>query len=165
MSPSLPEVTIYTDGGCRGNPGLGGWGTVLQSGKHRKEMSGYSLYTTNNQMELTAAIRGFAVLNKPCRVIVYTDSQYVKKGISEWLAKWKRQGWKTSTKEPVKNADLWKQLDTCVSQHEVIWKWVKGHAGNSGNERCDQLANEAMDRLMEQTTPQQRAQAKKDGLS
>lgn len=145
MPEILSEVTLYTDGGCRGNPGVGGWGAVLLSGKHRKELSGYAPHTTNNQMELTAAIRGLAVLNRRCRIIVYTDSQYVKKGISEWLSKWKRQGWLTSTKEPVKNVELWKQLDTMVRNHEVTWRWVKGHAGNAGNERCDQLAQEAMD--------------------
>ncbi len=134
-------VTIYTDGACKGNPGPGGWGALLLSGEHRKELHGGEPATTNNRMELTAAIEALAALKQGCRVDLYTDSQYVRNGITEWLPQWKRRGWKTADRKPVKNADLWLRLEQEITRHEVSWHWVKGHAGHPGNERADQLAN------------------------
>ncbi|MBV8046270.1 MAG: ribonuclease HI [Paludibacterium sp.] len=134
-------VEIYTDGACKGNPGPGGWGALLRYNGKEKELFGGAADTTNNRMELQAVIAGLQALNRPCRVVVYTDSQYVKNGISEWIHNWKKRGWKTASKEPVKNADLWQQLDQCREMHEVEWRWVKGHAGHEFNERADQLAN------------------------
>ncbi|HEY4541534.1 MAG TPA: ribonuclease HI, partial [Noviherbaspirillum sp.] len=130
-----------TDGACKGNPGPGGWGALLIAGGHAKEMFGGEPNTTNNRMELRAVIEALGVLKRPCEVIVHTDSQYVQKGISEWIHGWKARGWKTAAKEPVKNADLWQALDAAQAQHKVQWRWVKGHAGHDGNERADQLAN------------------------
>ncbi|AEG68861.1 ribonuclease HI [Ralstonia solanacearum] len=141
----MQEVTVYSDGACKGNPGLGGWGTVLVSGGHEKELFGGEAVTTNNRMELMAVIEAFRALKRPCRVKVYTDSQYVQKGISEWLAGWKARGWKTADKKPVKNDDLWRTLDELVVAHEVSWHWVKGHAGHPGNERADALANKGVE--------------------
>ncbi len=138
---TLPQVEIYTDGACKGNPGPGGWGALLVAGKHRKEMFGGEANTTNNRMELLAVIRALEALNKPCSVVLHTDSQYVQKGISEWIHGWKARGWKTAAKAPVKNADLWQILDELASGHELHWRWVKGHAGDPGNERADALAN------------------------
>ncbi|MFW2405246.1 MAG: ribonuclease HI [Gammaproteobacteria bacterium] len=137
----MSEVEMYTDGACRGNPGPGGWGVLLRSGGREREICGGEPATTNNRMELMAAIRGLEALKRRCRVIVYTDSEYVRRGIDEWLANWKQRGWKTAAKKPVKNEDLWRELDDMASRHEVDWRWVKGHAGNEGNERADALAN------------------------
>ena len=141
-------VTIYADGGCRGNPGPGGWGVLLRLGDKEKELCGGEPDTTNNRMELTAVIRALEALKRPSIVAVHTDSQYVQKGISAWIHNWKRNGWRTSDKKPVKNADLWQQLDTLAQQHEIKWLWVKGHAGHPGNERADQLANRGIDELL-----------------
>ena len=144
---TLPQVEIYTDGACKGNPGPGGWGALLVAGKHRKEMFGGEANTTNNRMELLAVIRALEALNKPCRVVLHTDSQYVQKGISEWIHGWKARGWKTAAKEPVKNADLWQTLDAVAQKHEIDWRWVKGHAGHDGNEAADELANRGVQSL------------------
>ena len=135
------QVVMYTDGACKGNPGVGGWGVSLQCGRHRKELFGGEAETTNNRMELTAAIEGLKQLKQACKVTIYTDSKYVMQGMEEWLAGWKARGWKTASKSPVKNVDLWQQLDELVGKHEVTWQWVKGHAGDEGNERADELAN------------------------
>ena len=135
------RVEIYTDGACKGNPGPGGWGAVLRFGAHVKELHGGEAATTNNRMELTAVIRALEALTRPCRVRLHTDSQYVQKGITVWIFDWKRRGWRTADKKPVKNADLWKRLDELVLPHEIEWIWVKGHAGDIGNERADALAN------------------------
>jgi len=134
-------VEIFTDGACKGNPGPGGWGVVLRSGAHVKEMHGGVPATTNNRMELTAVIEGLAALTRRCNVKLFTDSQYVQKGISVWIHDWKRRGWRTADKKPVKNVDLWQRLEELAAQHDVEWKWVKGHAGHPENERADQLAN------------------------
>jgi len=144
---TLPQVEIYTDGACKGNPGPGGWGALLIAGKHRKEMFGGEHNTTNNRMELLAVIRALDALNKPCQVVLHTDSQYVQKGISEWIHGWKARGWKTAAKEPVKNADLWQELDAVSQKHDIDWRWVKGHAGHDGNEAADQLANRGVESL------------------
>ena len=139
-----PFVTIYTDGACRGNPGPGGWGAILISGEHEKEVCGGELATTNNRMELMAAIQALEALKKPCKVELHTDSQYLRTGITEWLPGWKARGWKTAAKAPVKNDDLWKRLDTARLRHQVDWRWVKGHAGHPMNERADGLARQGM---------------------
>lgn len=136
---------MYTDGACRGNPGPGGWGALLLYGDHRRELFGGEPETTNNRMELLAAIEGLGGLSEKCEVTLYTDSTYVMKGITEWLANWKSRGWKTASKKPVANADLWRRLDEQNQRHSVIWKWVKGHSGNPGNERADELANRGID--------------------
>ncbi len=138
------DVEIFTDGACSGNPGPGGWGAILRYGEVEKEISGGAANTTNNQMELMAAINALEALSRPCRVNLHTDSQYVKNGITQWMKGWVRNGWKTAAKKPVKNADLWKQLDAAVKRHEVKWHWVKGHAGHPDNERADELARTAM---------------------
>ena len=135
------QVVMYTDGACKGNPGPGGWGVWLSSGGHDKELHGGERQTTNQRMELTAAIEGLSALKRPCRVLLYTDSMYVLNGITSWIHGWKRNGWKNSAKQPVKNADLWRALDAAAAQHEIEWQWVKGHAGDPGNERADRLAN------------------------
>ncbi len=142
------SVIIYTDGGCRGNPGPGGWGALLRANGHEKEIWGGESDTTNNRMELTAVIRALQALKRPVPVQIHTDSQYVHKGISQWINNWKRNGWRTSDKKPVKNADLWQTLDKLAAQHRIEWVWVKGHAGNAGNERADQLANKGIDELL-----------------
>ena len=139
------RVSIFTDGGCRGNPGPGGWGAYLLFGQHEKELYGYEEDTTNNRMELMAAIRALETLNRSCDVDLTTDSQYVRKGITEWMDAWKKRGWKTAAKKDVKNKDLWQRLDKAVNEHDVEWHWVKGHSGHPGNERADELANRAMD--------------------
>ncbi|UAW97025.1 ribonuclease HI [Halopseudomonas nanhaiensis] len=134
-------IEIFTDGACKGNPGPGGWGVLLRLGEHQKTLYGGELQTTNNRMELTAAIEGLAALKKPARVVLTTDSEYVMKGIREWLPNWKKRGWKTAAKQPVKNADLWQRLDVLANQHEVEWRWVRGHSGHAENELADELAN------------------------
>jgi ribonuclease HI len=139
-----PAVVIYTDGACRGNPGPGGWGAILRFGDKVKEMCGGEPNTTNNRMELMAAIQALEALTRPCKVELHTDSQYVKKGISEWISGWKARGWKTAAKDPVKNEDLWRRLDAARSKHTVDWRWVKGHAGHPQNERADALANQGL---------------------
>ncbi|MEM8687667.1 MAG: ribonuclease HI [Pseudomonadota bacterium] len=138
------DVEIFTDGACSGNPGPGGWGAILRYGEVEKEISGGAAKTTNNQMELMAAINALEALSRPCRVNLHTDSQYVKNGITQWMKGWVRNGWKTAAKKPVKNAELWKQLDAAVKRHEVKWHWVKGHAGHPENERADELARTGM---------------------
>jgi ribonuclease HI len=142
------EAEIYTDGACRGNPGRGGWGAVLRYKGHEKTLCGAEPLTTNNRMELMAAICALESLNRPCRVRLTTDSQYVQKGITEWMANWKRNGWKTAAKKPVKNADLWQRLDTAITGHQIQWEWVKGHSGHPENELADELANKAIDELL-----------------
>jgi len=140
MSSNEP-VEVFTDGACRGNPGPGGWGAILRAKGKEKELWGGEAATTNNRMELTAVIRALEALTRPSRVNLYTDSQYVQKGISEWIHSWKRRGWKTADKNPVKNEDLWRRLDELAAQHEVEWHWVRGHSGHPENERADELAN------------------------
>ena len=144
----MNAVQIYSDGACKGNPGPGGWGALLKSADSRKELYGGELGTTNNRMELTAVIEGLAALKRPCKVTLYVDSQYVLKGMTEWLAGWKAKGWKTAAKQPVKNVDLWQQLDALVSGavHRIQWHWVRGHTGHEGNERADALANRGVPR-------------------
>ncbi len=137
-------VVIFTDGACSGNPGPGGWGAILSFGAHRKEIKGGELHTTNNRMELMAAISALEALTKPCEVDLHTDSQYVQNGISSWIHGWKKNGWRTADKKPVKNVDLWQKLDAALSRHKVRWHWVKGHAGHPMNERADELAREAI---------------------
>jgi ribonuclease HI len=139
-----PQVTIYTDGACRGNPGPGGWGAVLMFGEREKDLCGGELATTNNRMELMAAIQALEALNKPCKVELHTDSQYVKNGITQWLQLWKGRGWKTFSKGAVKNEDLWRRLDQARLRHEVDWRWVKGHSGHEHNDRADALARRGM---------------------
>jgi len=145
----MSTVEIYTDGACRGNPGPGGWGVLLLADGREKELCGGEPATTNNRMELTAAIRGLGALKKQCRVTIYTDSEYVRRGIEEWLEHWKRRGWKTAGKKPVKNQDLWQALEQAVSEHRVEWRWVKGHAGVPGNEKADALANRGLDEMLQ----------------
>ncbi|HEU4654523.1 MAG TPA: ribonuclease HI [Steroidobacteraceae bacterium] len=147
-SPNAANVVIYTDGACRGNPGPGGWGAVLMAGPHIKELSGAELTTTNNRMELTGAIEALKALNRPCSIALYTDSQYVRKGILEWIHQWKLRDWRTADRKPVKNVDLWQALEAQIERHRIEWHWVKGHAGVPGNERADQLANIAIDRML-----------------
>jgi len=144
-------VEIYADGACKGNPGPGGWGAWLSYGGKEKELCGGEFDTTNNRMELTAVIRALEALNRSCAVRIHTDSQYVHKGISEWITGWKARGWKTADKKPVKNDDLWRRLDRLAQQHRVEWVWVKGHAGNAGNERADMLANHGVAQLLERS--------------
>ncbi len=142
---SEQKVVVYTDGGCRGNPGPGGWGAVLQFGEHEKEIYGYEAETTNNRMELMAAISALEMLSRSCEIELTTDSQYVRQGILEWMDGWKKRGWKTAARKPVKNKDLWQRLDAAVQSHNINWHWIKGHSGHPGNERADDLANRAMD--------------------
>ena len=136
----MKEVVIHSDGACHGNPGPGGWAAVLECGANRRELSGGVPATTNNRMELQGAIEALKALKEPCAVNFYTDSNYVKDGVTGWLKNWKRNGWKTKSKQPVKNADLWRELDACAAMHKIAWHWLKGHAGHAGNERCDELA-------------------------
>ena len=145
----MSEVTIWTDGACRGNPGPGGWAAVLIKGHHEKELIGAEPETTNNRMELTAAIRALGALKRRCHVRLYTDSEYLKRGITEWLADWKRRGWRTADKKPVKNLDLWQQVEALTERHQIEWHWVRAHSGIAENERVDQLANRAIDELLE----------------
>jgi len=144
MASKDKVVEIYTDGACSGNPGPGGWGALLLYGDNEKEISGGEFETTNNRMELTAAIEALKLLKRPCIVHLHTDSTYVKDGITKWINGWKAKGWKTAAKKPVKNAELWQLLDDVAAKHEIEWKWVKGHAGDPGNERADALANQGM---------------------
>ncbi|MCO6439888.1 MAG: ribonuclease HI [Nitrococcus mobilis] len=144
----MAPVEIYTDGACRGNPGPGGWGVVLRYGGHEKSLHGGAAQTTNNRMELTAAIQALESLKRPCRVVLTTDSQYLRRGITEWLPNWKRRGWRTAERKPVKNADLWQRLDTLAARHEVEWRWVRGHDGHPGNEQADRLANQGIDEML-----------------
>ena len=143
------RVVIYTDGACRGNPGPGGWGAILSYSSSQKELKGFAAETTNNRMELTAVIESLKALKRSCEVDLYSDSRYVLQGINEWIDGWKLNGWKTAAKKPVKNADLWQILDQQAIRHEINWNWVKGHAGNAGNEAADRLANEAIDLMIE----------------
>ncbi len=140
-------IEIYTDGACRGNPGPGGWGALLLMGEHEKELSGAEVLTTNNRMELTAVIKALEALKRPVVARIYTDSQYVRRGITEWLSAWKARNWRTADKKPVKNQDLWERLEQVSAVHQLQWQWVPGHAGVPGNERVDRLANEAIDAL------------------
>lgn len=144
----MKQITIYSDGACRGNPGPGGWGATLRHGEHVKELFGGEANTTNNRMELLAAISSLEALNQCCDVSLFTDSQYVRRGMTEWLANWKAKGWKTASRKPVKNADLWKRLDAACQRHQVAWHWVKGHSGDPGNEKADELANRGVDEVM-----------------
>lgn len=146
----MNQVEIYTDGACKGNPGPGGWGVLMRSGTHEKEMFGGELETTNNRMELQAVIEALSALKRPCAVALYLDSQYVRKGITEWIHGWKAKGWVTASRQPVKNVELWKALDSLVNNggHRIDWHWVKGHAGHPGNERADALANWGVERAL-----------------
>lgn len=141
----MDKITVYTDGACSGNPGPGGWGVLLRFKEAEKEFFGGEAETTNNRMELLAAIKALQALKRPCEVHLYTDSAYVQKGMTEWLAGWKKRGWRNSAKKPVKNADLWQALDEAQAPHDMHWHWVKGHAGHPGNERADELANQGME--------------------
>jgi ribonuclease HI len=143
------RVVIYTDGACKGNPGIGGWGAFLSIDEHVRELSGGELQTTNNRMELRATIEALTALKYPCSVDLYTDSVYVRDGVTKWLGNWKRNGWRTAGKQPVKNQDLWEQLDRVMAQHTITWHWVKGHSGDPGNERADALANLGIQELRE----------------
>jgi ribonuclease HI len=142
-------VEIHTDGACRGNPGPGGWGVILRYDGHEKSLSGAEADTTNNRMELLAAIKSLEALKRPCRVRLVTDSQYVRNGITQWMAKWKRNNWRTANRTPVKNADLWERLDAAASRHDIEWVWVRGHAGHPDNERADALARAAIDQMLD----------------
>lgn len=144
MADAARGVTIYTDGACSGNPGPGGWGAILIHDSHRKELSGGAARTTNNRMEMTAAIEALEALKGSCRIELYTDSNYLRGGITGWIRQWKRNGWKTAARKPVKNEDLWKRLDEACARHDIRWRWVKGHAGHPENERADELAREGM---------------------
>ncbi|BAU47888.1 ribonuclease H [Sulfurifustis variabilis] len=144
----MSKVEIYTDGACRGNPGPGGWGALLRAGDHEKELYGAEPQTTNNRMELMAAIRALEALKRPVEVSLTTDSEYLRKGITEWLPQWKRRGWRTADKKPVKNQDLWERLERALGQHRIHWHWIKGHSGHPENERADRLANLAIDEML-----------------
>ena len=147
--PDLSLVSMATDGACKGNPGPGGWGVVIRSGPHEKELSGGEAVTTNNRMELTAVIEALRALTRPCAVDLYTDSEYVRRGITEWIHQWKKRGWLTAAKQPVKNVDLWQALDTETQRHTIDWHWVKGHNGDEGNERADRLAARGLEEAVE----------------
>jgi ribonuclease HI len=144
----MKQITAYTDGACRGNPGPGGWGALLSWNDHKRELKGAEAQTTNNRMELSAAIAALEALREPCEVSIYTDSVYVQQGITQWLPGWRKRDWRTADKKPVKNQDLWQKLDAAAAKHRVEWLWVKGHAGNVGNEAADRLANEAIDEML-----------------
>lgn len=140
-------VTIYTDGACKGNPGRGGWGVLMMCGGKKQELCGGEKDTTNNRMEMMAAIKALESLNRPCKVALYTDSTYLRKGVLEWMQNWKKNGWKTAARKPVKNVDLWQRLDDVIKGHEIDWHWVKGHSGDPGNERADELANKGTESI------------------
>jgi len=142
-------IEIFTDGACRGNPGPGGWGALLRSGKHEKELWGGELDTTNNRMEMTAVVQALTAIKRPSEIVLTTDSQYVRKGITEWIVGWKRKNWQTAARKPVKNSDLWKEIDALAATHTIDWRWVKGHSGHVDNERVDDLANRGIDELLE----------------
>ncbi len=144
----MDNIEIYTDGACKGNPGVGGWGALLVAGNKEKELFGGEKETTNNRMELMAVIQALGALKRPCHITLHTDSQYVLKGITEWITGWKAKGWKTASKAPVKNVDLWQQLDAARNIHEIDWRWVRGHTGHPGNERADQLANRGVESVL-----------------
>jgi len=146
-------VDAYTDGACSGNPGPGGWGAILRYGEQEREISGGEPHTTNNRMELMAAIRALEALKRPCRVRVHTDSRYLRDGITGWIHNWKRNGWKTAARKPVKNADLWQRLDAALGKHQIEWHWVRGHAGHPENERADALARQAIKGLLKSARP------------
>jgi ribonuclease HI len=158
----VKHVTLHTDGGCHGNPGPGGWAAVLRYGKHLRELSGAEAATTNNRMELRAAIEALSALKEPCEVELFTDSTYVRDGISKWLPFWKSNGWVTLKRRPVKNEDLWRALDSAAQRHRIVWRWLKGHAGHPDNERCDQLAREAMEHFCKQLSPDELSRALKE---
>lgn len=151
----MKKVIIHSDGGCHGNPGPGGWAATLSYGHHNRELSGGEPATTNNRMELKAAIEALCVLKESCEIEFFTDSEYVKNGVTTWLTIWKTNGWRTKSKKPVKNADLWRALDVATSRHKVKWNWLKGHSGHDGNERCDLLANEAIAKIKNTFCPEQ----------
>ena len=155
----MKKVVIHSDGACDGNPGPGGWAAVLQYGDRKREVSGGVLATTNNRMEIQAALEGLRVLKEPCEVELYTDSEYLRQGITEWILLWKRKGWKTQERKPVKNADLWKELDEFASKHKISWHWLKGHAGHVHNERCDSLATGEVEKLRARHKPEEFAAA------
>ncbi|MFT4690948.1 MAG: ribonuclease HI [Verrucomicrobiia bacterium] len=158
----MKKVVIYTDGACHGNPGPGGWAATLEFGEHKRELSDGALATTNNRMELRAAIGGLSALKESCEVDLFTDSEYVKNGVLSWMKNWKRNGWMTKARKPVKNVDLWRELDGQVSRHLVSWHWLKGHAGHAGNERCDELATEATERIKKAHTSEELRRALKE---
>lgn len=150
MTNHEKTVEIWTDGACKGNPGVGGWGALMQWGEHTRELFGGEAHTTNNRMEIMAVIQALSVLKRSSKVIIHTDSQYVKNAMTAWLTSWKQNGWRTSSRKPVKNSDLWQQLDSLVSKHDVSWRWVRGHTGDPGNERADFLANKGVDQTRTQ---------------
>ena len=147
-APPVPHIVIYTDGACKGNPGPGGWGAVLRSGSHEKQIHGGEKHTTNNRMEISAVIFALRSLKQRSTIELWTDSQYVQKGVTEWLEGWKKRGWRTASKNPVKNADLWQELDALLPDHEISWHWVRGHNGHPGNELADQLANKGVEEFL-----------------
>jgi ribonuclease HI len=151
----LKKVIVHSDGACHGNPGPGGWAAVLEYGQHRRELSGGVPATTNNRMELQAAIEALSALKEPCEVEFHTDSEYLRSGVSQWLTRWKRNGWRTKSRKPVKNEDLWRALDSLASRHQVKWNWLKGHAGHPGNEKCDQLARSETAKIKKTYSPKQ----------
>lgn len=155
----MKRVVVHSDGACRGNPGPGAWAVVLEFGEHRRELSGGVAATTNNRMELQAAIEALRSLSEPCEVEFFTDSKYVQNGITQWVRGWKQNGWRTKARQPVKNVDLWRELDEAAARHRVHWKWLKGHAGHAGNERCDELANERIDEIEATHSREQRREA------
>jgi ribonuclease HI len=158
----MKKVTIFTDGGCLGNPGPGGWAAILRYGKHERAISGGEAATTNNRMELSAAICALQMLKEPCEVTIFTDSQYLRMGITEWIHSWRKKGWVTAKHEPVKNADLWRALDAACKPHRMDWKWLKGHAGHPENERCDALAGAEIEKILKSHTPEQLASCLED---
>jgi len=150
-TPAQSKVVIYTDGACKGNPGPGGWGVVLRSADKEKHLHGGELMTTNNRMEMTAVIEALKALKMACHVSLYTDSKYVMQGVTEWMGGWKARGWKTAGKDPVKNVDLWQEIDELLGKHQIDWQWVKGHAGHPGNELADALANQGVEEILKKT--------------
>lgn len=151
MPLETPNLEIYTDGACKGNPGIGGWGVLMRYGRHEKIFYGAQPHTTNNRMELTAAIEALKAITRPCPILLFTDSSYLKTGITEWIVNWKKRNWRTAQNKPVQNADLWQELDLLVNQFDIRWHWIKGHSGHPGNEMADRLANQAILELQQQT--------------